>query len=54
VGAIISKLELEGILDQTLIIFTSDNGGLDKPETLANGHDSNLGLRGKKGSIHEG
>lgn len=52
VGAIISKLELEGILDQTLIIFTSDNGGLRASE--ANGHYSNLGLRGHKGQIYEG
>jgi arylsulfatase A-like enzyme len=54
VGAIISKLESEGILDQTLIIFTSDNGGLNRAESQANGHYSNLGLRGAKASIYEG
>ncbi len=54
VGAIISKLEDENILDQTLIIFTSDNGGLDNSASQANGHYSNLELRGKKGAIYEG
>jgi arylsulfatase A-like enzyme len=54
VGAIISKLESEGILDQTLIIFTSDNGGLNRLESQANGHYSNLGLRGSKAHIYEG
>jgi arylsulfatase A len=32
VGAIINTLKKEGILDNTLIIFTSDNGGLGLPE----------------------
>jgi len=54
VGAIVKKLEDEGILDQTMIIFTSDNGGLEIAETIENGHFSNLGLRGKKGQIYEG
>jgi arylsulfatase A-like enzyme len=56
VGAILEKLKDEGILNNTLIIFTSDNGGL-KP-TVANfgeaEHDTTGVLRGQKATVYEG
>jgi arylsulfatase A len=51
-GALISALEERGLADNTLIVFTSDNGGLPNDRNF--GHDSVGGLRGKKGQIHEG
>lgn len=44
VGRVIAELEQTGILENTLVIFYSDNGGLwgNKP------------LKGDKGSLHEG
>ncbi|WP_288373554.1 sulfatase [uncultured Algoriphagus sp.] len=52
VGKVISKLDQLGLRESTLIIFTSDNGGLvgnpDNPVTV------NLGLRSFKGYPYEG
>jgi arylsulfatase A-like enzyme len=47
-GTIVHELEALGLLQDTLIVFTSDNGSL--------GHDggSNGSLRGAKGSTYEG
>lgn len=56
VGKILEKLKEEGIADNTLIIFTSDNGAL-RPKVTHFGnpeHDSNGILRGYKASIYEG
>lgn len=56
VGKIIGKLEDEGIADNTLIIFTSDNGAL-WPNITRYGdpeHDNNGPLRDYKASIYEG
>lgn len=56
VGKIIKKLEEEGIADNTLIIFTSDNGAL-WPNITHYGdpeHDNNGPLRDYKASIYEG
>jgi len=47
------KLENEGLLDDTLVIFTSDNGGLGLSEA-SSGHNPNEGLRGYKAGIWEG
>ncbi len=49
VGSIMQKLREEGLEDNTLIIFLSDNGGPTKELT-----SSNLPLRGGKGSYYEG
>ena len=51
VKAIVDKLKQKGIYDDTLFIFTSDNGGLSPG---SNGHYSSGRLRGVKRSIHEG
>lgn len=48
VGRIVDKLETEGLLDNTLIFFLSDNGGAH------NNQSSNLPLKGYKGNKYEG
>lgn len=56
VGKIIGKLEEEGILDNTLIFFTSDNGAL-WPNVVHYGnreHDNNGPFRDYKASVYEG
>ncbi len=56
VGMIIKCLQETGIYENTLLIFTSDNGGLPIiNQALAEaGHDSSNGLRKSKGFIYEG
>lgn len=59
VGEIIKTLEDNGLLDNTLIILSSDNGPVlndgydDQAEELLNGHDPMGGLRGGKYSCYE-
>jgi arylsulfatase A len=48
------KLEQLGILQDTLIIFTSDNGSLRLTAEQNAGHQSTGGFRGDKGSTYEG
>lgn len=51
VGRIISALHNADVADNTIIVFTSDNGGL----STAEGHPtSNLPFRGGKGWLYEG
>ena len=54
VEAVTNKLQSLGLLDNTIIIFSSDNGGQRLPNETSLGHDSNAGLRGDKGTIYEG
>lgn len=56
VGKILDKLKAEGILDNTLIFFTSDNGALWPNVTVYGDpdHDNNGPFRGYKASIYEG
>jgi arylsulfatase A len=49
VGRLRAKLDALGIAENTVIVFTSDNGGL-----ILNQVTSNLGLRAGKGSAYEG
>ncbi len=49
VGRIVETLEQEGIAENTLIIFTNDNGGVSNKEVASNGV-----LRGGKGMLFEG
>lgn len=51
VGKVMAKLDELGLRDNTLIIFTSDNGGLSTSEGWPT---SNLPLRGGKGWMYEG
>ncbi|GAF02257.1 sulfatase family protein [Saccharicrinis fermentans] len=54
IGMMIKTLKKKGIYDNTLIIFTSDNGGLTRKETLKTGHRPSDIYRGGKNRIHEG
>ena len=49
IGQIVTTLEEKGMRDNTLIIFSSDNGGLNPGKVSDNGP-----LRGGKSSIYEG
>jgi arylsulfatase A-like enzyme len=51
VGKVLAKLDELGLRDNTLAIFTSDNGGLSTSEGWPT---SNLPLRGGKGWLYEG
>ena len=52
VGKIVEALEQRGLIENTLIVVTSDNGGI--PADRASGHDAVGGLRGSKSLIWEG
>jgi len=54
VDTLIRKLKQLGMLQDTLIIFTSDNGARNEPAEIKAGHDSAGGFRGHKGTIYEG
>jgi len=54
VGSLIQTLAEEGVLNETLIIFTSDNGALNPRYEVDAGHDGTGGLRGRKMTIFEG
>lgn len=57
VGEVIDRLEEAGEFDDTIFIFTSDNGVsevADLPHLREQGHDSSMGYRGFKMQIYEG
>lgn len=55
IGRILDKLEELGVDDDTIVLFSSDNGPLWFEGDVARyGHDSSGGLRGRKGDIWEG
>ena len=49
VGTVLSTLQKNGLSDNTLVFFASDNGGPTRELT-----SSNAPLRGEKGSVYEG
>ena len=51
-GKLVEALARRGLLEDTVIVATSDNGGL--PFEREHGHDAVGGLRGAKASIFEG
>lgn len=51
VGLVLEALEVSGIADNTIVVFTSDNGGVASGDNYAT---SNLPLRGGKGYQWEG
>ncbi len=57
VGAVLASLEAHGLVKDTLVIMTSDNGCSPEarfPELLARGHNPNFHFRGNKADIFEG
>ncbi|MBN1490300.1 MAG: sulfatase-like hydrolase/transferase, partial [Phycisphaerae bacterium] len=54
VGKVLDALDAEGLADNTLVVFTSDNGGLYIREPLAAGHRPNGALLGQKTDAWEG
>ena len=54
IGMLLEALKANGVFENTLIIFTSDNGGLNKNPSIKAGHNSSNGLRGSKNQIYEG
>jgi arylsulfatase A-like enzyme/acetyl esterase/lipase len=60
VGEVLSALEKHGLADNTLVVVTSDNGGVmddgyqDGSGNDASGHKCNGPLRGFKGGLYEG
>lgn len=55
VGEVIKALKNTGELDNTIIIFSSDNGAYwPEEEIRLQGHDSNWGRRGQKGDVWDG
>ena len=52
VGSLLEILETRNLLEDTVIIFTSDNGGLGDSKEY--GHKASGPLRGYKSQIHEG
>ena len=58
VGRIVKAVEKAGLTEKTMIVFTSDNGGLyrryDYREEADDNVSSQAPLKGEKGSLHEG
>jgi arylsulfatase A len=58
VGRIVDAVEAEGLTENTMIVFTSDNGGLYRRYDYREHADDNVSslapLKGEKGSLHEG
>lgn len=60
VGEVMTALEKHKLTDNTLVLFTSDNGGvmddgyLDGTQSDKSGHRCNGALRGFKGGLYEG
>jgi arylsulfatase A len=52
VGKLVEALDERGLMESTLIVVTSDNGGI--PADREHGHDAVGGLRGSKSFIWEG
>ncbi len=51
VGVVLKQIDDSGVRDNTIVVFTSDNGGLSTSEGSPT---SNLPLRGGKGWVYEG
>mmetsp|Transcript_23261 Transcript_23261/g.28576 ORF Transcript_23261/g.28576 Transcript_23261/m.28576 type:complete len:555 (+) Transcript_23261:54-1718(+) len=54
VGSLFRYVKKKGLLDNTIIIFASDNGGYHETVSEQHGHHTNGPLRGHKGMIYEG
>ncbi|MEM7473445.1 MAG: sulfatase [Planctomycetota bacterium] len=58
IGKIVDEVEAQGLTDNTMIVFTSDNGGLYRRYDYRAAADDDVTslapLKGEKGSLHEG
>ncbi len=54
VGRVVSRIRSEGLENETIFIFTSDNGGLASAEYKGQTPTSNLPLKAGKGFLYEG
>jgi len=54
VGQVLQTLETEGLADNTLVIFTSDNGAIHHRHEYGMGHRANLDWLGQKTDAWEG
>ncbi|MBP88883.1 MAG: sulfatase [Planctomycetaceae bacterium] len=54
VGRVLERLDRHGIAGNTVVVFTSDNGGLTQRYGKHDGFTENLPLRRGKGSAYEG
>lgn len=58
IGRIVDAVEDSGLREQTMIVFTSDNGGLYRRYDYREAADDNVTslapLKGEKGTLHEG
>ena len=54
VGSVVGILEERNILQDTIVIFTTDNGGITKSNSDEHGHYTSGPLKNGKGSIYEG
>ena len=54
VDNILRKLEQLGLMQDTLVIFSSDNGGVKLTSEARSGHQTSGGFRGDKGTVYEG
>ena len=57
VGEVLKELDAQGITDETLVLFTTDNGcspAANIPDLKSKGHKPNAHWRGHKADIYEG
>ena len=54
VGALLRALDENGLADNTIVVFFSDNGGIDFVDVAGSPVTSNLPLRGSKATLYEG
>ena len=54
VGSLVDMIDLKGLANDTIIIFTSDNGGIKSYASSIHGHNSHGPFRGAKGDVYEG
>jgi arylsulfatase A len=54
VGQVLDTLERHGLRENTLVVFSSDNGGVLHREAMAAGHRANGPLHGQKTDVWEG